>query len=254
MTSELEPLPRGFDPHSPTAQLAHTVLDGLARRHKHRVVGLENIPAGPCLLVVNHSLATYDIMLLSHAVYEKHGRMPRGLGDKRLFQVPGLASLVRYFGGVMASHDRADSLLDQGFIVLVAPGGMREALRPAEHRYEVQWADRRGFIRLAIRTRTPIVLAACPAADDLFDVARSDLTDRLYRNFHVPVPVLKGLSGLGSLLPRATPLTHLLGEPLAPPEVEDADLDSAVDAFHSEVSSRMDALMAEALALGTDGR
>ncbi|MFT5431289.1 MAG: 1-acyl-sn-glycerol-3-phosphate acyltransferase, partial [Myxococcota bacterium] len=216
----------------------------------------DNIPEGGCLLVVNHSLATYDIAMLSHAVFDKLGRMPRGLGDKRVFQVPGLASLARYFGAVVASHEQADRLLSDGLIVLVAPGGMKEALRPSEERYEVRWEERRGFVRLAIRTGVPIVLAACPAADDLFDVAPSSLTDRLYRDYHVPLPMLRGLKSLASLVPKAVALTHVIGEPIAPPklgeECSDADTEAAVVALHDEVLERMSTLMTRGLELADD--
>ena len=41
--------------------IADTVMNRAARYHDHRVEGLEHIPAsGPALIVVNHSLATYD--------------------------------------------------------------------------------------------------------------------------------------------------------------------------------------------------
>ena len=243
-----EPLPEGFDPHGPLSQFALSVLDSLRRRHCHSVVGLENLPTeGPCLLVVNHSLATYDILMLSQTIYERLGRIPRGLGDKRLFQVPGLRQVVAYFGGVRASHDAADRLLGEGLIVLVAPGGMMEALRPSEKRYQVSWEDRKGFIRVALRTGAPIVLAACPKADDLYDVRENDLTRRIYERFHLPIPFLSGEGG--GLLPRAVRLTHTLSEPIRPPPLaERDDIEPYVDPLHLRVVDRMNSLMTEALA------
>lgn len=243
-----EPLPEGFDPHGPVAQVAQTVLDSLRRRHHYTVVGDEHLPAtGPCLLVVNHSLATYDILLLGQTLLERTGRLPRGLGDKRLFQLPILRQLVSYFGGVKASHDAADQLIAQGLVVLVAPGGMSEALRSSEQRYQVTWADRKGFVELAVRTGCPIVLAACPHADDLYDVDESEVTRSFYQRWHIPLPFLRGEGG--GLLPRAVRLTHHLSEPILPPKVpEREDPGPYVDALHAEVVERMNGLMAQALA------
>ncbi len=239
-------LPDGFNPHGPLTQVAQTLLDGLARRHRHSVLGVETLPPGAFLLVVNHSLATYDILMLGHHLYERTGRFPRGLGDKRLFQVPVLSQLVTYFGGVRASHDAADGLLMDGHIVIVAPGGMSEALRPSDERYRVRWDDRKGFVRLAIRMGVPMVLAACPRADDLYDVQGSELTRSLYDRFHIPVPFLRGEGG--GLRPRAIRLVHALSEPIHPPAVEErADLEPLVEPLHSLVMARMNELMQSAL-------
>ena len=101
----------------------------------------------------------------------------------------------------MASHGAGEQLLEQGLLVVVAPGGMKEALRPREERYQVKWSDRKGFVRLALRTGAPLVMAACPKADDLYDVVDSDLTRRIYDQFHLPIPMLRG-EGPGGLLPR----------------------------------------------------
>lgn len=239
----------GLDYESPLALAARAVLGALARRHDHRVVGMDNIPEGRCLLVVNHSLATYDVFLLMLAVWQARGRLPRGLGDRRLFQLPWSARAATFFGSVEASHEGADLLLDSDLLVLVAPGGMYEAIRSSEERYQLRWAERKGFVRLAIRTQTPIVLAACPRADDLFTVYRSSFTDRLYEALHLPIPLFKGQGW--SLLPEAVKLTHHLGTPIAPPPVPDdlegPELEALVESFHAEVTARMEALMATAL-------
>ena len=74
---------------------ARKMLEGMARYHRHRVHGLEHVPAeGPALFAVNHSLATYDVGLLVLAVYKRTGRIMRGLGDRSLFTTPGLRDLV----------------------------------------------------------------------------------------------------------------------------------------------------------------
>jgi 1-acyl-sn-glycerol-3-phosphate acyltransferase len=226
---------------------ADRLLRRLARYHRHRVLGLDNVPrGGRALLVVNHSLATYDIMLLGRRIWKETGRAPRGLGDRAIFRTPGLGELARRVGVVEADPGAARSLLDQNEIVVVAPGGMQEALRSSDRRYELTWSRRRGFVRLAIQARAPLVLAACPRADDVFTIYENKLTDAVYERFRWPAPLLRGLAGLP--IPRPVPLLHLVAAPMDPPSV-DPDDEDAVVAFHAEVVERMRQLMADALAL-----
>ena len=114
----------------------------------------------------------------------------------------------------------------------VAPGGMREALRPSNERYQLKWHKRKGFIKLAIQEQTPIVLAACPNADRIFKVYESFITSLMYRKFKVPVPLFKGY-GL-SYVPRPVKLTHYLSKPIAPPKLPSGESpsDEMIDHFH----------------------
>jgi len=159
--------------------------------------------------------------------------------------VPGIAQLVTFLGGVMASHGAGEQLLDEGLLVVVAPGGMKEALRPKAERYQVKWSDRKGFVRLALRTGAPLVIAACPKADELYDVVDSDLTRRIYDQFHLPVPVLRGV-GPGGLLPRRVKLSHIISQPIVPPAVDVNDeqaFEAAVDALHTQCTALMSYLL-----------
>ena len=251
----LEPLPDGLDMHSPLMQVLVSVLDKLQARHSYQVHGIEHIPEGRCLIVVNHSLATYDVMLLMLTIFERLGRLPRGLGDRRLFQLPGLSQLVSSLGGVLASQGGGERLLEDGLLVVVAPGGMKEALRTKEQRYQVRWEDRKGFARLAVRTGAPLVMAACPKADDLYDVVDSDLTRRVYDQFRLPLPLFRGV-GPGGLIPRPVHLSHTLSEPIYPPAVDTDEgtiFDSAVDKLHGACTDVMTELLRSGVSTGSDG-
>jgi len=222
---------------------ARKLLEGLARYHRHRVHGLEHVPVqGPALVAVNHSLATYDVGLLVLAVFKHTGRVMRGLGDRSLFTTPGLRDLVPRLGVVDAHPDRARELLDAGEIVVVAPGGMREALRTRRQRYTVRWDDRRGFARLALQAQVPVILGACPRADDVYTAYDNPLTPRIYDRLRLPLPIARGL-GL-SAIPRPIALTHTLRAPIQPPA---GPVDDELDAFHARLVWEMESLMARAL-------
>ena len=156
--------------------------------------------------------------------------------------------MMEYFGSIQGNQDNARNLLNEDNIVAVAPGGMREALRPSTERYQIRWDKRRGFVKLAIETGTPIVLAACPRADDLFEIYPTPITKWAYKTFKIPVFLARGLGF--SPLPRPVKLVHYLSEPLIPPKpVSDPEaFKRQVARFHAKVCKRMEQLIGEAVA------
>jgi 1-acyl-sn-glycerol-3-phosphate acyltransferase len=218
------------------------VLRPLQLYHRHSVAGLEQVPLhGPVLMVVHHSLATYDGFLLGLSIFEATGRAPRGLGDDLIFRIPGLGDLGEAIGLVPASPQAGHELLAQGELLGVAPGGMRESLRPSDRRYRVDWDDRRGFVRLALKAGAPLLMAACPKADDIFTVYPSRLTELAYEKLHIPVPLLRGL-GL-SALPRPVRLTHYLAPPIQPPVYDPEREEEQVEALFAACRRTMEALL-----------
>lgn len=245
-----DPLTR-LNADDPLLRRAQQVIRGMRLYHRHRVVGVEHMPAkGRVLLTVNHSFATYDTAMICDAVFQATGRIPRGLGDRAMFNGPDKGRLARALGFVEARPENGVALLESDQIAVVAPGGMREALRPSHERYAVRWDRRKGFARLAMQTRTPIVLSACPDADRIYKVYENVLTKLIYQRARLPFPVLRGWGP--SLLPRPVVLTHLLSEPLMPPDADSED-EAAVDAWHTIIVTRMNELMESARSLPAGG-
>jgi 1-acyl-sn-glycerol-3-phosphate acyltransferase len=222
------------------------VVAGIRAYHRHSTVGMDQLPKSGMILAANHSLASYDIVLLMADIYEQTNRIPRALIDRLFFKVPGLGSLMESLGSREGTHENAVSMLKSGEILVVAPGGMREALRPSREKYKVMWGRRRGFARLAIETGCPIVLAACPSSDDLYNIAPSYVTVWAYKTLKIPLFFAKGIGF--SPIPKPVKLTHYLSEPLYPPKKsEDAEEMAKITAeFHRRVVDRMERLMAEA--------
>ena len=225
------------------------LVAGLRLYHRHSVQGIENVPAkGRCILVTNHSLATYDIMLLLGEIYEQTGRIPVALIDRLFFKIPMLGEIMQAMGARQGNQKNAERVLtEEEGLVCVAPGGMREALRPSEERYQLRWDRRLGFAKLSIKTQAPICLAACPRADDLYEVYPSWLTAWFYKNYRVPVFLARGL-GL-SALPRPVKLTHFVSEPIQPPaQPEDpAQFETVLKQYHRKLVKRMERLIGEAI-------
>jgi len=216
--------------------------------HRHEVIGLDHFPKeGAVILAVNHSLATYDICLLFDAIYEHSGRICRPLVDRLFYKIPYLGDLVQSVGAREGSNQNAKKLLAEGHILTIAPGGMRESLRPSSEKYQIRWQRRMGFVRLALETQTPIILATCPKADDLYEVYPSTITSQAYKFFRVPLFLASGLAY--TALPRPVKLVHSVSEPIWPPKlaIGKEEQEQQLKNFHAEIIKRMEALTKEAV-------
>ena len=222
------------------------VVRALEVYHRHEVFGLSNIPkSGSVIIASTHSLATYDLVLLMHHIYEKFGRFPRSLIDRAFYKMPMIGSFMEDLGCVVGDQDNARSILSNGEILCIAPGGMKESLRPRTRKYQIDWGSRKGFARLAIETSTPIILAACHSADDIFDVYESKFTSWAYRRFKLPLFIAKGLGP--TVLPKPAKLFHMLSEPITPPVCADGPLtDEMVQNFHEQLQHKMTQLICRA--------
>jgi 1-acyl-sn-glycerol-3-phosphate acyltransferase len=237
--------PLYLEPEPKKTALLHTLFDGLGIYHRHKVVGGENIPTqGRALLVFNHSFITYDISILVASIRRLTGRTVMGLGDDALFKIPYVGDLLAQTGTVKASPETAEKLLETEHMVLVAPGGMREALKPSSQRNQLHWDSRKGFVRLAVKMQSPIILCACPAADDMYTVYDNALTKFFYKYTKQPVAIIRGL-GL-SIIPRPVKLTHYISEPQQPPAIDINDpeaFSAAVEQWHAELTDKMQKML-----------
>jgi 1-acyl-sn-glycerol-3-phosphate acyltransferase len=235
-------MPVRRQPNVERARRAMSVLKPMKLWHRYEARGLENIPrTGAALMVFHHSFATYDSFLLGTEVFEETGRFIRGLGDDRLFQTPRLRELALDVGIVPASPTAGTELLAEGELVGVAPGGMWEALRPRSERFQTRWQDRRGFCRLALRSQVPLLFAATPRADEMYEVYDNPITDKIYRRLHLPVPLVRGLGP--TVLPRPVKLTSYISELLPVPAHEPEREAEQIGALHRDASRIMNALL-----------
>lgn len=224
------------------------IIQLMRKYHRHSVIGMDSIPDdGSAIIATNHSLATYDAALLICAIYEERSRLVCSLIDRLFFKVPGLGELMQELGNQEGSRENASKLLSEGEIICVAPGGMRESLRPSSERYQFLWDNRKGFARMSMMTGAPVILAACPKADDIFEVYPNKLTALAYKHFKVPFFLARGLGP--TPIPKPVKLIHHLSEPISPPPApEDKDeFEEELKKYHKKLVARMRRLMSDAV-------
>ena len=163
------------------------------------VSGFENIPRDrAALLVLYHGLMPLDGWYFSAWYYHQTGRMVRPLGDRFLFKTPGLAWLLRQGGAVPGEPQVALDLLSAGHLVLVSPGGVREALSGRQRHYQVIWGQRMGFARLAIEAGVAVLPAFTENVEELYRAPFCDrpFFQRIYERTRLPIVPVVGLGAL----------------------------------------------------------
>lgn len=150
------------------------------------VEGWDNVPTDRAVLFVgNHSggILSPDTAALVTRWYESRGfARPLALLTFDLaLAIPGFGEMIRRIGGVPAGHEIAEASLASGASVVVYPGGDHEVYRPFWQRNHIDFDGRMGFVKLAIRTGTPIVpVVGHGGHDTMVVVARGDkLANRL---------------------------------------------------------------------------
>lgn len=144
------------------------------------VRGLARVPAkSPVLMVGNHSGGTLtpDTSALIAAWYRARGADDPLLllALDALFAIPKFNTLCRKLGLIPASEGNADRALADGLSLLVYPGGAREAFRPYRERNRIDFAGRKGFVKLALRTGVTVVpVVGQGAHDSLYVLSRGD--------------------------------------------------------------------------------
>jgi 1-acyl-sn-glycerol-3-phosphate acyltransferase len=125
------------------------------------VRNMERIPEhGPVLLVGNHSGGniTPDTIVFTLAFNTYFGvERPFYQLAHNLVLTSPVGPYLRRFGTVAASHENARKALDSGAAVLVYPGGDWEVNRPSWEANRIDFAGRRGFVKLALDAGVPIV-------------------------------------------------------------------------------------------------
>jgi 1-acyl-sn-glycerol-3-phosphate acyltransferase len=184
------------------------------------VRGLDRLPAdGPVLLVGNHSGLYYmpEVWTCGQAILSRRGVDAPAyvLTYDLLFAVPGLGPVLRRLGAVPGRTGQAQSALERGACVVVYPGGDLEACRRWTQRNQVDFAGRKGFVRLALRCGVPVVpVVAHGGHHSVMVLARGDRLARTagLNNLRVNVfPLLAGFPfGVMSALTPPLPLpAHL---------------------------------------------
>ncbi|NJN71323.1 MAG: acyltransferase family protein [Limnothrix sp. RL_2_0] len=134
--------------------------------------GWEHIPKDENVLVVgshNGGLAAPDMWMMMYDWFKRFGteRLTYGLMHRNIWKVfPELAKMAVKTGALEAHPKTAIAALKAGADVLVYPGGGQDVFRPHSQSNKIYFAERRGFIKLALRQKVAIIPAISWGAHD----------------------------------------------------------------------------------------
>lgn len=184
-----------------------------------RVLGLQHIPSeGRGLIVANHSgTLPYDGSMIALSIQNDHPsrRDVRFLVEDFVYHFPFLGTCMYRIGGVRACPENAERLLTRNHLVAVFPEGVKGVGKLYKHRYSLQRFGRGGFIKLALRTNSPILPTAVIGAEEIHPlIYKSTILARPLGIPYIPVtPTLPLLGPLG-LIPLPSKWTIVFGEPI----------------------------------------
>lgn len=150
--------------HEPDPKVIAKLMPFLEGLWKHyfrcEISGFENVPEDATLYVGNHNgLLTFEVLMLFYAWQKQFNgkRHALGLAHDIVIKNPFFRWLLTPMGAVPARPDIADQALQDGYSLLVYPGGEKECFRPYSERAKVDFYGRKGFLRLALKNNVPIV-------------------------------------------------------------------------------------------------
>jgi 1-acyl-sn-glycerol-3-phosphate acyltransferase len=155
---------RGIDPYGISKRSlvpGFAALALLYRRYfRVKAHGVANIPArGRAMLVGNHSggVALDAAMVLAAAFLEMDPpRLAQGMAEKFINRLPFASTWASRCGQFTGLPEHAERLLEDDRLLLVFPEGARGTAKLYRERNSlVEFGT--GFLRLALKTRTPIV-------------------------------------------------------------------------------------------------
>ncbi len=185
----------GVDPYGISKKHLVHALGALSWLYKHyfsvTVRGAENIPArGRAMLVGNHSggVALDGAMTIASCFLEKDPpRLAQGMAEKFINTVPMMNLWASRTGQFTGLPEHAARLLEDDRLLMVFPEGSRGTAKLYKERHSLV-AFGTGFVRLALKTKTPIVpFAFLGGGEAIPTIANAVALGKLFGAPYVPV-------------------------------------------------------------------
>ena len=236
--------------HKGTAAVLYSVAQTLSRYFRPTVSGIENIPQGRVLIVPNHSgQLPFDglVVAVETLLGATPPRLVRPMAERWFPTLPFVSAAFSRSGVVVGDPINCRNLLEANNAILVFPEGARGSGKVWSKRYHLE-AFGRGFMRLALQTRTPIVPVSVVGAEESIPsiVNLSGLAKRLGMPY-LPVPPHLPLLGPLAYLPLPTRFWIDFGPPMVfdgPYDDEDEVIQRKVDVVQAQVQAMVDSRLA----------
>ncbi len=233
----------GFSPAE--AKRLYTVAKAIYDYFRPEIHGAENIPAGRVLIVPNHSgQVPFDGIVIAVAtlLHAKPPRLVRAMVERWFPKMPFVNELFARGGAVLGAPINCRNLLRDEQAILVFPEGARGSGKLWKDRYQLVPFGR-GFMRLALQTKTPIVPTAVIGGEEaIVSVHSSKILAKLIQAPYFPIPPHLPLLGPLAYFPLPVKFRVYFGEPMTFEGAHD-DEDAAIDAKVAQVMEQVRGLV-----------
>jgi 1-acyl-sn-glycerol-3-phosphate acyltransferase len=181
--------------------------------------GVENVPEeGRALLVSNHSgQLPWDGSMLATGMMLEHPnkRLVRTLYATWFPTLPILSDILVKCGQVLATDENGTRLLENDELVAVYPEGYKGVGKLYKDRYNLARFGRGGFVRMALKTRAPIIPVAIVGAEETYiSLAKSSVMAKLIGFPYFPISPTFPWLGLLGFVPLPTKWYIDIGAPI----------------------------------------
>ncbi len=170
--------------------MPHFLMEIMRKYFRLKIEGLENIPRrGAAIIAPNHSgYSGFDALLLAHTINKERKRIPRVLTHHLWFLTKTTAIPAHKLGFTEATFENGVTELKKNNLVVIFPEGELGNFKPTSQAYELQ-EFRRGFIRMALATQSPIVPTLILGAEEThINLSQLKFTKYL-RGLVLPLPL-----------------------------------------------------------------
>jgi 1-acyl-sn-glycerol-3-phosphate acyltransferase len=199
--------------------MPHLMMEIVRKYFRLEVEGLENLPKhGPCIVTPNHSgYSGFDAVVLGHEIFKATKRIPRVMMHHLWFLSAATALPARKLGFVEATTKNGDSLLKKNNMIVLFPEGEYGNFKSSGRRYRLQ-EFKRGFVRLAILNKAPIIPTLILGAEETHINLKQLKFSKFLKGLVLPLPL--------NLLPLPAKWKIVFLEPIHLPYNADAIEDS----------------------------
>lgn len=169
--------------------LPHLLMEIVTRYFRVDVEGIEKIPpTGRALMIANHSgCYGFDALVLAHEM-TKYKRLPRILTHYLWFQTKITSNPMEKLGFIEANTDNGLKYLERNQLVVLFPEGEHGNFKPTSKAYRLQ-EFKRGFIRMALKTQSPIIPVLVIGAEESHINLRKLKFTKYFKGLILPLPL-----------------------------------------------------------------
>jgi 1-acyl-sn-glycerol-3-phosphate acyltransferase len=244
----------GYDPWGfsrEESKLYYSLAYQIYRYFRPVVYNIDSMPTGRMLIVANHSgQLPFDGLVLAVAclLEAQSPRLVRGMAERWFPTLPFVNEAFARTGVAVGDPINCRNLLESDNAILVFPEGVRGSGKTWDHRYRLV-SFGRGFMRLALQARAPIVpVAIIGGEESIISLHNAKSIARLLKMPYCPVPALLPFLGPFSYLPLPVRFHLHFGEPMyfeGPFDDEDEVIQDKVDLVIRRIQSMIDSGLAQ---------